>query len=85
MSTGYVDPITDGMLVYLDNRSVHFGPWEVMRGSLAASGRSRPRSIFSLFRAETAEPAHLWLTSPRLMANGVRFPDRVTLSLYEVG
>jgi hypothetical protein len=36
-------------------------------------------------RFETAGPAHQWLTRPLFIAAGARYPDRVALSVFEVG
>jgi len=36
-------------------------------------------------RFETAEAAYQWLTRPLFIASGARYPDRVFLSVFEVG
>jgi len=36
-------------------------------------------------RFETAEPAYQWLTRPLFLVADARYPDRVALSVFEVG
>jgi hypothetical protein len=36
-------------------------------------------------RFETAAAPHRWLTRPLFIASGARYPDRVALSVFEVG
>jgi hypothetical protein len=36
-------------------------------------------------RFETAAPQWSWLTRPLFVASGARYPDRVEISVFEVG
>ena len=82
----YVARLDDGTLVYVENCGVRFGPPEVMarvtRGEPVDSAEVYFRSAP---RFETAEPAYQWLTRPLFIAAGARYPDRVALSVFEVG
>ena len=59
--------------------------WRRWRGSPTATGRSGPVNFRSAPRFETAAGAHQWLTRPLFIASGARYPDRVSLSVFEVG
>jgi hypothetical protein len=82
----YVARLDDGGMVYIENCGVRFGP----PAAIARMTRSEPVDPAEVYfrstpRFETAAPAHLWLTRPLFIASGARFPDRVVLSVYEVG
>jgi hypothetical protein len=73
-------------MLYVENSGVRFGPPEVM----ARIGRGElvdPTQVYfrSTPRFEIAEPAYQWLTRPLFIASGARHPDRVSLSVFEVG
>src|ERR1700733_9230906 len=81
-----VVPITDGALVYIENCGVRFGPAEVM----ARMTRGEPVDPAQVYfrttpRFEVEGKAHQWLTRALFVASGVRHPDRVVLSVFEVG
>jgi Protein of unknown function (DUF3237) len=82
----YVARLDDGGMVYVENCGVRFGAPAVM----ARITRGEPVDPAEVYfrttpRFETAEPAHLWLTRPLFIATGARYPDRVALSVFEVG
>ena len=82
----YVVRLDDGALIYIVNTGVRFGPPEVM----ARITRGEPvDSALVYFRTtprfETAAPAYQWLTRPLFLATGARHPDRVEISVFEVG
>ena len=82
----YVARLDDGTLVYVENCGVRFGPPEVM-ARLTRGEPVDPAEVYfrSAPRFETAEPAYQWLTRPLFIAAGARYPDRVALSVFEVG
>ncbi len=82
----YVARLDDGTLIYVENCGVRFGPPEVM-ARLTRGEPVDPAEVYfrSTPRFETAEPAHQWLTRPLFIAAGARYPDRVALSVFEVG
>jgi uncharacterized protein DUF3237 len=82
----YVAKLSDGTLLYVDNRGVRFGSPEVM-ARIARGEAVDPAQIYfrSTPRFETAAAAHQWLTRPLFIATGARYPDRVALSVFEVG
>jgi hypothetical protein len=82
----YVIETTDGALVYVVNAGVRHGPPEAM-ARLARGEPVDPALIYfrTLPRFETAAPAYQWLTRPLFVATGVRRPDQVELSVFEVG
>ena len=82
----YVARLDDGALVYIVNTGVRFGSPEVM----ARITRGEPVDPALVYfrttpRFETASPGHAWLTRPLFLASGVRHPDRVEISVFEVG
>ena len=82
----YIVRLADGAMLYVENSGVRFGPPEVM----ARIGRGEsvdPTQVYfrSTPRFEIAEPAYQWLTRPLFIASGARHPDRVALSVFEVG
>jgi Protein of unknown function (DUF3237) len=82
----YVIRLDDGALVYVDNRGVRFGPPEVM-ARITRGEPVDPAQVYfrSTPRFETGAPAYQWLTRPLFIASGARHPDRVALSVFEVG
>jgi Protein of unknown function (DUF3237) len=82
----YVARLNDGTLVYVENRGVRFGPPEVM-ARLTRGEPVDPAEVYfrTTPRFETPEPAYQWLTRPLFIAAGARYPDRVALSIFEVG
>ena len=82
----YVARLTDGAVVYVENSGVRFGPPAVM-ARLMRGEPVDPADVYfrSTPRFETAEPAHRWVTRPLFVATGARYPDRVALSVFEVG
>ena len=82
----YVARLDDGALVYVENCGVRFGPSEVM-ARVTRGEPVDPAEVYfrSAPRFETAEPAYQWLTRPLFIAAGARYPDRVALSVFEVG
>ncbi len=82
----YVVRLDDGALIYIVNTGVRFGPPEVM----ARITRGEPVDPALVYfrttpRFETAAPAYQWLTRPLFLATGARHPDRVEISVFEVG
>lgn len=82
----YVARLDDGALIYIENRGVRFGPPEVM-ARITRGEPVDPAEVYfrSAPRFETAAATHQWLTRPLFVASGVRHPDRVALSVFEVG
>lgn len=81
----YVLETGDGAVVYVVNQGLRRGPPDVM-ARLARGEPVDPAGIYfrSTPRFETEACAHLWLTRSIFLASGVREPDRVVLSVYEV-
>ena len=75
----YVARLDDGSVVYIENRRA------------GGDGADHPRrpvdpaevNFRSAPRFDNA-PAHQWLTRPLFIASGARYPDRVSLSVFEV-
>ena len=82
----YVLRLDDGALVYVENCGIRFGSPEVM-AKITRGEPVDPAEVYfrSAPRFETAAPAHQWLTRPLFIASGARHPDRVALSVFEVG
>ncbi|HBK05892.1 MAG TPA: DUF3237 domain-containing protein [Acetobacteraceae bacterium] len=82
----YVARLDDGAMIYIVNTGVRFGPPEVM----ARITRGEPVDPAEVYfrttpRFETASPAYQWLTRPLFLASGARYPDRVEVTVFEVG
>ena len=82
----YVARLADGALIYIVNAGIRFGAPDVM----ARITRGEPVDPAEVYfrttpRFETAAPAWQWLTRPLFLASGARYPDRVELSLFQVG
>ena len=86
LAARYVIEAADGALIYVENLGLRSGPAEAME-RLRRGEPVDPALIY--FRAtprfETAAPAHRWLMQRMFLASGVRQPDRVVLSVFEVG
>ena len=82
----YVARLDDGSMVYVENSGVRFGPPAVM-ARITRGEPVDPAEVYfrSTPRFETAGAAHQWLTRPVFIASGARYPDRVALSVFEVG
>ena len=82
----YVIRLDDGALIYVDNRGVRFGPAEAM-ARIARGEPVDPKLIYfrTAPRFETGAAAHQWLMRPLFIASAVRHPDRVAISVFEVG
>jgi Protein of unknown function (DUF3237) len=81
----YVIETTDGALVYIVNAGVRYGPPEIM-ARITAGEPVDPALVYfrTAPRFETAAAKYLPLTRPLFLATGVRHPDRVELSVFEV-
>lgn len=82
----YVLQADDGAFIYVVNRGLRRGPPDVM----AQLARGEPVDASAVYfqstpRFETEASAHRWLTRSIFVASGVREPDRVILSVFEVG
>jgi len=82
----YVVRLDDGAMIYIVNTGVRFGPPDVM----ARITRGEPVDPASVYfrttpRFETAAADYQWLTRPLFLATGARHPDRVEVSVFEVG
>jgi hypothetical protein len=81
----YVAELDDGSMLYIENSGVRFGPPAVIARITRAEPVDPAEVYFrSAPRFETAAPAHQWLARPLFLASGVRRPDRVELSVFEV-
>jgi Protein of unknown function (DUF3237) len=82
----YVARLDDRAMIYIINAGVRFGPPEIM--ARITKGESvDPAQVYfrTTPRFETAAPAYQWLTRPLFLATGARHPDRVEISVFEVG
>lgn len=82
----YVIELEQGGLVYVENSGIRHGPPEAME-RLNRGQHVDPRLIYfrTMPRFETASPDYQWLTRRLFVGVGARFPDRVELSVFEVG
>jgi hypothetical protein len=82
----YVARLDDGAMIYIVNTGVRFGPPEVM-ARIARGEPVDPALVYfrTTPRFETASPGHQWLIRPLFLATGARHPDRVEISIFEVG
>ena len=82
----YVARLDDGALLYIVNTGVRYGPAEAM-ARITRGEAVDPAEIY--FRTtphfETASPYHQWLTRPLFLGSGARYPDRVELTVFEIG
>jgi hypothetical protein len=82
----YVARLDDGAMIYIINAGVRFGPPEIM--ARITKGESvDPAWVYfrTTPRFETAAPAYQRLTRPLFLATGARHPDRVEITVFEVG
>lgn len=81
----YVLEADDGAVIYVVNRGLRRGAPDVM-GRLARGEPVDPAAIYfrSTPRFEIEAGTHLWLARSIFLATGMREPDRVVLSVYEV-
>jgi hypothetical protein len=82
----YVARLDDESTLYIENTGVRFGSPPVM-ARITRGEPVDPAEVYfrSAPRFETAAPAHQWLTRPLFIAAGARYPDRVVLSVFEIG
>ena len=82
----YVAHLDDGAMIYIVNTGVRFGPPDVMT-RITKGEPVDPALIYfrTTPRFETASPDHQWLTRPLFLATGARHPDRVEVTIFEVG
>ncbi len=82
----YVARLDDGAMIYIVNTGVRFGPPEVM-ARISQGELVDPTQVYfrTTPRFETASPSYRWLIRPLFLASGARFPDRVELTVFEVG
>jgi len=76
---------TGGALIYVENTGLRHGP----AGAMEKLQRGEPVDPALIYfrttpRFETAAPSHLWLTRHLFVAEGIRRPDKVELSIYQV-
>lgn len=82
----YVLRLDDDALVYVVNTGIRSGPPEVMARILRGEVVDPSLVYFrTVPRFETAAPAYRWLTRPLFLASGARHPDRVEITVFEVG
>jgi hypothetical protein len=82
----YVARLDDGVMIYIVNTGVRFGPPEIM-ARIARGESVNPALVYfrTTPRFETAAADHQWLTRPLFLATGARHPDRVEITVFEVG
>ncbi len=76
----------DGASIYVENIGMRSGPPEAML-KLRLGESVDPSLVYfrSTPRFETNAPAYRWLTQRLFVCTGTRLPDRVLLSIFEVG
>jgi hypothetical protein len=82
----YAARLEDGSMIYIVNVGVRFGPPDVM-ARITRGEAVDPALVYfrTTPRFETAAPAYQWLTRPLFVASGARYPDRVGISVHQVG
>ncbi len=82
----YAARLDDGAMIYIVNLGIRFGPREVMQ-RITHGEVADPDLVYfrTTPRFETAAPAWAWLTRPLFVGSGARYPDRVEISVFEVG
>ena len=85
LAARYVIEASDGALIFVENLGIRSGPPEAME-RLRRGDPVDPALIYfrSTPRFETAAPAHTWLMQRLFVCTGIRRPDRVVLSVFEV-
>jgi len=82
----YVAQLDDGSMLYIENSGMRFGPAETMARIMRGEPVDPAEVYFrSTPRFEAAAPEHQWLTRRLFIASGARHPDRVELTVFEVG
>lgn len=81
----YVVELDDGAVVYVENTGLRFGP----AAALEKIRRGEPVDPALIYfrtvpRFETAAADYAWLGQHIFVASGIRRPDRVELSVYQV-
>lgn len=82
----YAARLDDGVMIYIVNTGVRFGPPEVM-DRIKRGEPVHPAAVYfrTTPRFETASSVYEWLTRPLFIATGARHPDRVEINVFEVG
>ncbi|MGH7105286.1 MAG: DUF3237 domain-containing protein [Acetobacteraceae bacterium] len=81
----YVIESADGALIHVENHGMRHGPAELME-RLRRDEPVDPSSIYFRCapRFHTIAEPHLWLTRALFVGTGVRRPDHVELTIFEV-
>ena len=76
----------DGASIYVENIGLRSGPPDIM-ARLKRGEPVEPSQVYfrSTPRFETTAPAYQWLTRRLFICSGTRLPDKVLLSVFEVG
>jgi Protein of unknown function (DUF3237) len=82
----YVIEADDGALISVENIGLRHGPPELM-ARIQRGEHVDPALIYfrTAPRFETGAPAHVWMTRALFVAKAARFPQRVEISVFEVG
>lgn len=82
----YVCRLDDATMIHIVNIGVRFGPPELMARMFKGEPVDPAQIYFRTTpRFETPAPNYQWLTRPLFLATGARRPDRVEITVYEVG
>ena len=82
----YTARLDDGVMIYIVNVGVRFGPPEVMARILQGDIVDPDQVYFRTTpHFETSSPDYQWLTRKLFLASGARHPDRVEIQVFEVG
>jgi hypothetical protein len=82
----YVARLDDGVMIYIVNTGVRFGPPDVMQRILKGETVDPSLVYFrTIPRFETAAPEYRWLTEPLFLATAARYPDHVEITVFQVG
>ena len=82
----YLVRLDDGAMIYIVNTGVRFGPPDIMARIVRGEPVDPAQVYFRTTpRFETASPSYQWLTRPLFLATGARHPDRVEITIFEVG
>ncbi len=81
----YVIETPSGALIYVENNGMRDGPPALLaaqaRGEMVDGSQIYFRAVP---RFETAAPEYQWLTRRIFISSGIRFPDRVQITFFEV-
>ncbi len=81
----YAAQLDGGVMIYIVNVGVRFGPPEIMARILRGEIVDPAQVYFRTTpRFETAAPAYQWLTRKLFLASAARHPDRVEIKVFEV-